>query len=186
NLALATEIGKKAVALGPDDATALTKLGYTVISAGRIDEGLKLLQRTVEIAPGDHLALGCFAYKLARAGENARALAYFARSRRARIVAWGPVMANEGFVLHLAGRREQAVGVLKECADSYDTVDVRVRLAAAHFEAGRTEEAREEIAGILAHQPDATIEEYTGNLPFPNPQRMAWYQDLLRGAGLPA
>ncbi len=185
NLALATEIGERAVAVGPDHVTAVSQLAHVLVNAGRVDEGLKLAERAIEIGPSDFFALGCFAYNLARAGEVARAHGYFARSRKACPVPFGPMLANEAFVLHLAGQREQAIGVLKECADCSDIVDTHVRLAAAYFEGGRVEEAREEIAEVFARQPDATIGEYTGNLPFPSHQRLAWYQDLLRGAGLP-
>ncbi len=88
-------------------------------------------------------------------------------------------------MLHLLGRREQAIKVLNEAIDRCDITDARVQLAAAYFESDRQEEARSEIVLVLARQPDATIGEYTRNLPFPNHQRRDWYQDLLRGAGLP-
>jgi hypothetical protein len=51
--------------------------------------------------------------------------------------------------------------------------------------ATRPDEAHAEIAHVLAREPDATIGEYTGNLPFPDRRRRDWYEDLLRGAGLP-
>ena len=92
---------------------------------------------------------------------------------------------NEAFVLHLAGRREQAIGVLKECEEVCDVVDIDVQLAASCFEGGREQEARETIAAVLVRQPDATIGEYTGVLPFPDQRRTRWYEDLLHSAGLP-
>lgn len=95
------------------------------------------------------------------------------------------VLANEGFVAHLAGQRERALGALKECATRFDLPDARVRLAGLYMDLGRLEEARAEIAQVLARESDATIKEYTGNLPFSNDAKRDWYVGLLRAAGLP-
>ncbi|MGA8260707.1 MAG: hypothetical protein WB783_10885 [Arenicellales bacterium] len=183
-LALAIEVGERAAAAGPDYACVVTYLGTTLVNAGRVDEGLRLGERAIEIAPSDSFALSDFAFNLPRAGEVARSLAYFARARKVRPVP-GYELMNEAFVLHLAGRREQAIDLLKECGQVCDMPLVPVRLAAAYFEAGRAKDAREKIEEVLARQPDATIGEYTTDLPFPDRQRAAWYRDLLRSAGLP-
>lgn len=183
-LELALEIGERAAAAGPDYACVLTYFATTLVNAGRVDEGLRLGERAIEIAPSDSFALSDFAFNLPRAGEVARSLAYFARARKVRPVP-GYELANEAFVLHLAGRCQQAIELLKKCGKVCDMPLIPVRLAAAYFEAGRVEHAKETIEEVLARQPDATIGEYTGDLPFPDRQRAAWYRDLLRGAGLP-
>ena len=185
NLVQATELGEKAVAIGPEDATAHTHLANIRMQTGRIEEGIRLGEKAVDLAPNDFCVLGDLAYNLPRAGEKTRALAYFTRSRSACPVPFEPVMANEAFVLHLAGQSERAIEVLNECVACSGIADTHVRLAAAYFEGGRQDEAREEIAHVLARVPDATIGEYTQNLPFPDQAQTDWYQDLLRGAGLP-
>ena len=185
NLVQATEIAEKAIAIGPEDATAHTHLANIRMQTGRIEEGIRLGEKAVDLAPNDYLVLGALAYNLPRAGENTRALAYFTCSRRACPVPFGPDRANEAFVLHLAGQRERAIEVLNECVAGSAIADTHVRLAAAYFESDRQEEAREEIAHVLARVPDATIGEYTRNLPFRSQQQLDRYQDLLRGAGLP-
>jgi len=185
NLEAATELAEKAVALGPDDATAHVHLGNVRTQMGRIEEGVRIFEMAVELAPGDYFPLGAFAHMLPRVGEEIRALALFARSRGLRPTPSGPNLANEAFVLHSIGRREQAIQALQESIDLCDIADAHVRLAAAYFEGDRPEEARAEIAHVLAGEPDATIGEYTRNLPFRDRQQLDWYQDLLRGAALP-
>jgi TolB-like protein len=185
NLEAATELAEKAVALGPDDATANVQLAKARVQMGRIEEGIRIFEKAVELAPGDWLPLAAFAHMLPRVGEDTRALSLFARSREARPVPSGAPLANEAFVLHSIGHREQAIEALHESIDLCDIADAHVRLAAACFESDRPEEARAEIAHVLAREPDATIGEYTRNLPFRSRQQLDRYQDLLRGAGLP-
>lgn len=186
NLGAATELAEKALAAGPDDATAHIHLANARTEMGRIEEGIRILEKAVELAPCDYYALGALAHMLPRVvGEEMRALALFVRSRNARPARSGPCLANEAFALHLTGHCEQAVKALRESVDLCDIADAHVRLAAAYFESDRPEEARAEIAHVLAREPDATIGEYTSNLPFPNRRRLNWYRDLLRGAGLP-
>jgi TolB-like protein/tetratricopeptide (TPR) repeat protein len=185
NLEAATELAEKAVALGPDDATAYVHLANARIEMGRIEEGIRIFEKAVELAPGDYFPLSAFAHMLPRVGEEMRALSLFARSREARPVPSGACLANEAFVLHSIGNREQAIEALHESVDRCDIADAHVRLAAAYFEGDRPEEARAEIAHVLAREPDATIGEYTRNLPFRSRQELDQYQDLLRGARLP-
>jgi len=185
NLEAATQLAEKAVAAGPDDVTAHIHLGNARMQMGRIEESIRIFERAVELGPSDYYALGAFAHVLPIVGEETRALVLFARSRNVRPAPSGPCLANEASALHLTGHREQAVKALRESVDLCDIADAHVRLAAAYFECDRREEARTEIAHVLACEPDATIDEYTRNLSFPDRQRLSWYQDLLRGAGLP-
>jgi tetratricopeptide (TPR) repeat protein len=134
NLEAAREFAEKAVAAGPDDATAHAHLGSIRVEMGRIEEGVASSEKAAELAPSDFYALCAFACNLVRVGEEKHALAVFARSKRARPVPFGPVLCNEGFVLHLTGRREQAIEALKESVDRCDNADAHVRLAAAYFE----------------------------------------------------
>ncbi len=185
NLETAKALAEMAVAVGSDNATAHVHLANIRMQMGRIEEGVTIFERAVELAPGDYFPLTAFAHALPRVGEEMRALSLFARSKKTSPVPLGVNLANEAFVLHLAGHREQAINALNEFIDLCDIADARVRLAAAYFESDRTEEARSAIAYVLTRQPDATIGEYTRNLPFPGRQQLGWYEDLLRGAGLP-
>ena len=185
NLEAALEFAKKAVALGPDDATAHVHLANIRVQLGQIEEAVVIFEKAIELAPSDYFPLGAFAHILPGVGEELRALALFARSRNARPVPSGPNLANEAFVLHLASHRERAIEVLNESIGLSDIADAHVRLAAVYFECDRPQEARAEITLVLTGEPDATIGEYIGNLSFRGRQERDWYKDLLRGAGLP-
>ena len=181
----ALELAERAVDLDPNDPTGYIHLGYARIEAGRTKEGVALLEKAVELSPNDYYSLANLALNLPRVGQVTRALSLFARARKLRPVTSGPNLANEAFVLHLAGMHQRAVELLTESLSRADLPDARVRLAAVYTELGRLAEARAEISHLLACEPDATIREYTGNLPFPNRERLEWYAGLLGAAGLP-
>ena len=119
-------------------------------------------------------------------GEFKRSLALFARSRKVRPLPSGAVRGNEAFVAHLVGNHDAAIELLKQSSDWSEILDLRIRLAAIYADQGHLDKARNEISEALLLQPDATIEEYTNNLPFPDDQRRDWYRGLLNIAGLPA
>lgn len=185
NLEAAMELAKKAVALGPDDSTAHVHLANVRAQMGQIEEAVVIFEKAIELEPSDYFPLGAFAHFLPMVGEEMRALALFARSRNARPVPTGADLANEAFVLHLAGHRERAIEVLIESIGLSDIVDAHVRLAALYFECDRPQEARAEVTHVLTREPDATMGEYIGNLSFRDRQQRDRYKDLLRGAGLP-
>ena len=185
DFAKAEEFAERAITLDPNDPIVCMHLGTLRLATGRTDEGIALCEKAVELAPNEFGSLGTLAWNLPRVGQITRALVLFTRARKVRPAASGPTLANEGFVAHLAGQRDRAVEVLKECTARFDLPDARVRLAGLYVDLGRLDEARAEIARLLAHEPDATIKEYTGNLPFSDEAKRDWYVGLLRAAGLP-
>ena len=118
-------------------------------------------------------------------GEIKRSLATFARSHKVRPIPSGACLANNAFVLHLDGQHDRAIELLEQSFERTDIIDSHIRLAAVYADTGRLEDARAKISDVLSQQPDATIEEYTGNLPFPDKQKSEWYVELLRSAGMP-
>lgn len=183
-LAEAEAFGRRAIEIGPNNPSGYAYLATVRINNGKVKEGIALCEKAVEIAPNDFGALNALGWSLPRVGEFTRSLAVFARSRRNRPTPSGAVLANEAFVAHLAGLRERAVDLLSQCLEHTNIIDAHIRLAALYTDLGRLDEARAEVSRILARQPDATIEEYTKNLPFPDSERLKWYRGLLIAAGL--
>ena len=181
----AANFAKQAIELGPDDPTGYAFYGQIQVERGLLEEGIALCEKAVEIAPGDFSSLASLAWSLPRIGELERSLATFARSRSLRPLPSGAVLVNEAFVSHLAGRKERAIDLLHQSRARTDILDVPVRMAALFADSGRMKEAQATIATVLDRQPDATLEEYTGNLPFPDRQTREWYEDLLVAAGFP-
>lgn len=186
DLRQAASYAERAIELGPDNPSGYGYLAAVRIEEGNLEEGVRLAERAVQVAPNDFAALAMLGWVLPRTGELARSLAAFAKSRRVRPTPSGAILANEAFVAHLAGQKERTLDLLRQSLERTDIVDAHVRLAAIYADTGRASEARAAIARIITRQPDATIEEYTENLPFPDAERLAWYRGMLREAGLPA
>jgi adenylate cyclase len=185
DLAKATAFAERATKLGPNDPFGYVHLGYCRLTNGDIEAGIALMERALEIAPNDMSTLAHLAWNLPRVSQETRALALFTRARKLRPIPSSIMIANMGFVHHLLGQHEQAIEAMHECMSRSPLADAHIRLAAIYADLGRLEEARAEIAHVLAREPDATITEYTGNLPLPNDARREWYAGLLHNAGLP-
>jgi adenylate cyclase len=185
DLAKATAFAERATELGPNDPFGYVHLGYCRLTNGATEAGIALMERALDIAPNDISTLSNLAWNLPRVGQETRALALFARARKLRPIPSNTMNANMGFVHHLMGQHEQAIQAMNECLSRAPLADAHIRLAAIYADLGRMDEARAEIAHVLAREPDATIKEYTGNLPLPNDARREWYAGLLRTAGLP-
>ncbi|MGH6926354.1 MAG: BTAD domain-containing putative transcriptional regulator [Propylenella sp.] len=177
-------LAEQAVDMPPVDPLAFSQLGCFYILMGRVDEGVSLSEKALGLSPSDGRVLGSAAMNLIRAGRFERALSLHARMRKTNPLPSRPDLANEGFALHMLGRHDQAAGVLSDCVGRFGFVVARVRLAAVEADRGRLDEARAEIARVLETDPDATVEEYAGNVTFTDPARYAWYAGLLRSAGL--
>lgn len=181
----AATMAELAIELGPDDPTGYSFYGQIQIDRGFVEEGIGHCEQAVKIAPGDFASHSSLAWSLPRQGKLEQSLATFARSRSMRPLPSGAVLANEAFVSHLAGRKERAIELLRQSQTRTDILDVPIRLVALFVDLGQLDKARELMGTVLARRPDATVEEYTQNLPFPDQKIRDWYKGLLLTAGLP-
>lgn len=166
----------------PDDPFVLSQLGETYVLLGRVEEGVALSENALALAPSDSRLLGSTSMNLVRAGRFEQALRVFATLRRVCPLPFRFVLGNEGLALHMLGRHDEAAALFKQCDDMTDAI---VRLAALEADRDRLPEAKRLIARVLEANPKATVEEYTGNIMFSDGDRAAWYDGLLKSAGLP-
>ena len=181
----AVALAERAIEHGPDNPIGYSQLAASYILTGRVAEGARLAEKALELAPNDGRILGNAAMDLLRVGQVDRALTLYARLRKVSPIPNPADLANEAFAFHMTGKHERAVRILNECLERSAFTDARIRLAAIDADLGHIDKARMEIARVLDSNPDATVEEFTGNLPFSDPQRAQWYAGLLKSAGLP-
>ncbi|MGE5466140.1 MAG: tetratricopeptide repeat protein [Ignavibacteria bacterium] len=96
------------IKLKPDNAHAYNALGYSLADRGeRLDEAQKLIDKALELAPGDPFILDSKGWVLYRKGDAAGALEVL---KRAFSIRPDPeIAAHLGEVLWVLGRRDEAV-----------------------------------------------------------------------------
>lgn len=98
---------RRLIELKPDNAHAYNALGYTLVDrTTRVEEGRKLIERALAIAPEDPYILDSMGWALFRGGDFERSIVMLRRAYQERQDA--EIAAHLGEVLWVAGEREEA------------------------------------------------------------------------------
>ncbi|KAB2837968.1 MAG: tetratricopeptide repeat protein, partial [Burkholderiales bacterium] len=98
---------RRLIELKPDNAHAYNALGYTLVDrTTRVEEGRKLIERALAIAPDDPYILDSMGWALFRGGDYERSIVMLRRAYQERQDA--EIAAHLGEVLWVAGEREEA------------------------------------------------------------------------------
>ena len=106
--------GQKAVDLAPLTLITSTLQGYTLMYAGRHDEAISTLTRVIELDPNfwtSHNALGRVYTALGRYED---AITSFMKAKEVAAGRTGEPIAQMGYALGKAGRRDEAMAILAE------------------------------------------------------------------------
>ena len=140
---------RHAVGLDPNSAEALYRLGFILLSVGRVKESIPALERAKVIDPLYSLVAGYLGYGLALDGQNDAATA---EGRRA-VELDSTLIANQTlltFILRAAGRPGDALAVARRVLTQ--TNDTR-RLGMAAYSIGRLGGEKETRAIIARLEP---------------------------------
>lgn len=123
---------KRLIELKPDNAQALNALGYTLVDrTTRIAEGLKLIEKALQIAPGDPFILDSMGWANYRMGNLDDSEKFLRRALRDQ--ADPEIAAHLGEVLWAKGERDRAREVwqsaLKSTPDNPVLIETMRRLA---------------------------------------------------------
>ena len=186
----AMRLARRAVALGKDDAIALSAGGYTLAHiGGDLDGGAAFIERALAINPnlaGTWLNSGWVRVWL---GESEVAIEHLARAMRLSPV--DPIlfrMQGATASAHFfAGRYDEASSWAEKALRENPNLQQALRVcAASHALAGRLERARETIACMRPLDPDLRISNLKIRLPtLRRPKDFARYVEGLRKAGVP-
>jgi adenylate cyclase len=145
-------LAEKALALGQDDAEALSLAGYTIGFLGsRLNEGIKAIERAISLNPNSALALTNSGWLKTYLGRPESAIADFERARRLSPRDPGLYRLNSGLCCALIqkGDLTAAIEAAQEAvADNPNYVPAQRALASALALAGRVEEARRVVANL--------------------------------------
>jgi TolB-like protein len=182
-------LARRAVALGKDDAVALTRSGHALAHlAGEVDGGVALLDRALMLNP--NLAAAWFLGGFLRAwrGESDAAIEHFARAMRLSPLDPETYRMQAGMAAaHLFARRYDAASAWAEKAvrDLPSFLMVVAVAAASHALAGRSAEARRAMDHLRRLDAGLRISNLGDWLPIRRPEDLASFIDGLRAAGLP-
>ena len=182
-------LARRAVALGRDDAVALTRGGHAIGHlAGDIDGGIALIDRALLLNPNFAPAWFLGGFLRAFRGEPNDAMAHFARA--ARLSPVDPemfrVQAGTALVHLFAGSNDEAVAWAEKSLGSVPTLLVAAAVAAAgHALAGRRAEASAAAARIHGIDPMLRVSRLRDWLPIHREEDLSRLADGLRRAGLP-
>lgn len=182
-------LARRAMALGKDDAVALTRSGHALAHlAGDLDGGIAMLDRALILNP--NLAAAWFLGGFLRAlrGEPDVAIEHFARAMRLSPLDPETYRMQAGMALaHLFARRYDTASSWAEKAvrDLPSFLMVVAVAAASHALAGRTVEARRSMDHLRQLGPVLRISDLRDWVPIHRPEDLATFIDGLRAAGLP-
>jgi TolB-like protein len=188
-IAEGTRLAQRAIALGKDDAIALTRAGSALSHlAGDLDGSLALLERAKLLNP--NLAAAWFLGGFVRVwrGESDSAISHFAQAMRLSPLDPELYRIQAGMAAaHLFANRfdEASSWAEKSFRDLPTFLLVVAFIAASHALAGRIGEAQRATQQLRQLDPDLRISNLAHYLPIRRPEDLAILSDGLRKAGVP-
>ena len=156
NIPMAIDLAERAVAKTPNDAGFRTLLGNAYFAGGRFRSAESAYRDSLTLYPGQPQIMLKLALVQIAQGKNRQAVS-FLNGNRGSLDA-----ADYGLALALAGRPDEAIGVLERVARATNAdATARQNLALAHALAGQWDEARVIAAqDVPADKVDARIEQW--------------------------
>lgn len=182
-------LARRAVALGRDDAVALTRGGHAIGHLARdLDGGIALIDRAVLLSPNFAPAWFLGGFLRIFRGETDSAMEQLAHA--VRLSPLDPEMfrmqAGTALAHYFAGRFDAATAWAEKALGNLPTLLVAVAVAAAsHALAGRADDARLAMRRLRALDPSLRTSTLRDWLPIHRPEDLARFADGLRRAGLP-
>jgi adenylate cyclase len=189
-MAEAARLARRAVALGRDDAAALSAGGAVLAyGVGDLDDGAAFIDQALALNP--NLAAAWYYSGWARIWLGEPDLAIEHLGRAMRLTPLDPLIgAMQEATAHahfFAGRYDVASSWIRMALRSRPDVVDTLRIAtASHALAGRLEQARKALARLRQLDPALRVSNLGVTLgPYRRPEDVARYEEGLRKAGLP-
>jgi TolB-like protein/Tfp pilus assembly protein PilF len=185
----AARLARRAVALGKEDAVALSTGGYALAYVvGNLDDGAAIINQALALNPNLASAWTVRGWVSILLGEHEVALEHFAQSMR--LSPLDPLMyaAQHGiafahfFVGHYDKASSWAEKALREDPDYYPAIRV---CAASSALAGRLDHAQKAAARLREIDPTFRVSDLRDYTLLRRPEDVARYTEGLRKAGLP-
>lgn len=179
------QLAQKCLELEPHFSGCYIQLGNFYIENDRVEEGIKLREKALQLAPNDISALSGLAWQLILVGQVERGLELLQRAKLVSPVHPPWLIATEAYGYQAAGRFDKAIEAYQYALARTDFPDLHARLATVYAESGDLESAREQARLFIEKSPNRTVSDLTRILRIQDPERTRFYADLLRKAGIP-
>lgn len=183
-LASAKNHVEQALALDPENVTAVLATGLVLLVERRFGEAADIARHLVRRAPLAASGAMWTGYILAVAGFAAESLAQFQRARTLNPGSHVVLLGMLGNAYRLVGRTDEAIGLLEELYRRAPNLGGR-DLVIAYQRAGRAEEARDAARRLLAAAPDFTVRDWIETQFRGDVVEFEADIEALRAAGLP-
>jgi tetratricopeptide (TPR) repeat protein len=179
-------LAERAIQMDPNDPSGYMALGNLLFLVGQPKRAVEARRKAIKLAPNDFTVIAGLAARLGYWGGEQEAVELFERAIRLSPKNPWWVPAGYGFVLHLVGRKEEAVAALKRAIDQKPgNATAQARLAAVYADLGRMNEAKAAAKEAKRLNPKFTASRYMKSYSLNDPKRDAWYTALFLRAGLP-
>ncbi len=182
----AAELAQRAAQLDNDDPWAHLALGYVAFIRRQTDETVKEYTRALELNPNFATAHGYLGWALAFDGQSDEAIRYFEMALR--MSPHDPLKAffysGTGVAHYYAGRFDEAVEWARNAVRERPGFTASRRILCASLaQAGRIDEAHEEMATLRTMQPNLSIAWIEQHVPY-TARAMPHFIEGMRKAGL--
>jgi adenylate cyclase len=185
----AERLARRAVALGKEDAVALSTAGFALLYiVSELDAGAAFIDRARALNPNLASAWYCSGWARVCLGQPASAIKDFAHSMRLSPLDPLIYIAQNGIAWahFFDGHYDDALLWAEKARRENPTYHSALRiLAASSALAGRLLDARRAMARVREIDPELCISDIPGLPPIRNPEHFARYVEGLRKAGLP-
>jgi len=179
-------LAERAIQMDPNDPSGYMALGNLLFLVGQPKRAVEARRKAIKLAPNDFTVIAGLAARLGYWGGEQEAVELFERAIRLSPKNPWWVPAGYGFVLHLVGRKEEAVAALKRAIDQKPrNATAQARLAAVYADLGRMNEAKAAAKEAKRLNPKFTASRFMKSYSLNDPKRDAWYTALFLRAGLP-
>ncbi|MHA1530033.1 MAG: adenylate/guanylate cyclase domain-containing protein [Alphaproteobacteria bacterium] len=182
----ATELAQRAAQLDNEDPWAHLALGYVAFTRRQTGEAIKEYKRALELNPNFATAHGYLGWALCFDGRSDEAVRYFELALR--MSPHDPLKAfffsGTGVTHYYAGRFDEAVEWARNAVRERPGFTASQRILCASLaQAGRIDEAHEEMATLRAMQPNLSIAWIEQHVPY-TARAMPHFVEGMRKAGL--
>jgi len=179
------ELAEQCRAIDPDFYGCYIQLGNYYIENDRIEEGIRLRNKALELAPNDLSVLSGLAWQLVLTGKIERGLELLNRAKQVSPFHPPWLIATEAYAYQIDGQYAKAIEGFKYALAHGDFPDWHARLAAVYAEAGDLENARAQAKIFMEKRPNRRVADLTRILKIQDPEQTAHYAEMLRRAGIP-
>jgi adenylate cyclase len=175
---------ERALALDPENADAHLTSGLILLVQRRHEGAVAAVRKALELAPGSADIAAFASFVLSCSGRHDEAIAHIEKAMRLSPNYPANYLGQLGNIYRFAGRIEESITAFKaygERRPGFGHAD----LAILYQETGRAEQARAEIAKLLAARPNYTVRAFADTQFRRDTAKIEADLAALRAAGLP-